>query len=91
VATLLIEHFGFSSSNLDRRAARWAGELAANALAGHTVWCATAWTTGHSEMKPRRLRQRPRDESDRAGEALGGNGAGEPGASQTRREAVAAR
>jgi hypothetical protein len=23
-------------------------------------------------MKPRRLRQRPRDESDRAGEALGG-------------------
>jgi hypothetical protein len=118
VTTLLIEHFGFSASNRELRAVRWAGESAADALAGRTVWCATAWTAGEEparslqrhlssggdltvrrlelgadetlmglgrsvgpilsgaasgEMRPRRLRQRLRDDGDRAGEALGGD------------------
>jgi hypothetical protein len=46
MATLLMEHFGFSSSNRDQRAVRRAGERAADALAGRTVWCATALTAG---------------------------------------------
>jgi hypothetical protein len=116
MTTLLIEHFGFSSSTRDRRAVRSAGERAADALGGRTVWCATALTAGEeparslqrhlssggalnvrrlelgvdetlmgfgrfvepilsgaasSAIKPRRLRQRLRDDGDRAGDALG--------------------